>query len=284
MSSLLDEKPPQDRASSASQARTGARRSLSREITLTLAIGSAVFTMIGAALLIGWYSTAQERFVVTVDGPDTPSEELDPLFVSSVFLALLGAFILLGVVMALAQIKGNRADLRYDEARTRVQAAESALQSALESQDEKLALQRIWSVVHERLEQYHQDAQRQGRIAFSRAMGAMSLGFFVLTLCVVAATFFTTSPGGIIVIGALGAVSAGVAGYVSKTYLRAYQDSATHLRAYFAQPVEASRFLFAERAVAVSGLPDSDRAELMKVLVQAMVTGQFGTTKAAETP
>lgn len=240
--------------------------------------------VIGVALLVAWSSTTEERFVVSVDGPDTPSEELDPLFVSSAFIALLGAFILLTVVMALGHIKGNRIDLRYDEARTRVQAAERALQSALESQDEKLALQRIWSVVHERLEQYHQDAQRQGRIAFSRAMGAMSLGFFVLTLCVVAATFFTTSPGGIIVIGALGAVSAGVAGYVSKTYLRAYQDSATHLRAYFAQPVEASRFLFAERAVAVSGLPDSDRAELMKVLVQAMVTGQFGTTKAAETP
>ncbi|MFD2024157.1 hypothetical protein [Promicromonospora aerolata] len=234
-----------------------------------------------AALAAGYWGirTARQASGNPAGGPEADAAASN--FVSAIFgfsISLATAVVVGGYIMRAIAL--YQADRRYDEVRTRVQAAEDALQVALESQDQNLALQRIWAVVHERLEQYHQDAQRQGRIAFSRAMGAMSLGFLILAACV-AATFFATSAIGIVVTGSLGAISAGVAGYVSQTYLRAYQDSAIHLRAYFAQPVEASRFLFAERAIAVSGLPDADRAELMKVLVHAMVAGGLG--KASET-
>lgn len=253
------------------------KRTFRRDV-LVAAVVSVGATLILGTIVVALAISAGE-IEVTLPKEENAKAGFDPKVVIA-----LSALVYLFSRSLIRAYSPSRADRRYEEARTRVQDAEDALQSALESQDRKLALQRIWGVVHERLEQYHQDAQRQGRIAFSRAMGAMAFGFAVLSGCVVVMTFFVTSDTGVVVTGILGAVGAGVAGYVSKTYLRAYQESATHLRAYFAQPVEASRFLFAERAVAVSGLPGTDRAELMKVLVHAMVTGELGTTKTAEAP
>ncbi|MFG3369578.1 hypothetical protein ACIPWY_31425 [Streptomyces sp. NPDC090032] len=66
---------------------------------------------------------------------------------------------------------------------------------------------------------------------------------------------------GSVVAGGLGAVAAGLSGYVSRTFVRSQEASAGHLRAYFDQPLEFSRYLAAERLVADSNLSDEQRAE-----------------------
>ena len=57
---------------------------------------------------------------------------------------------------------------------------------------------------------------------------------------------------GAIVAGGLGAVSAALAGFISKTFVKSQTTAAEHLKAYFDQPLEFSRYLAAERRTATS--------------------------------
>lgn len=139
-------------------------------------------------------------------------------------------------------------------------------------QDEALVLARLWASVNSRLEKYHDDAQAQGRQAFGAAMTSMWIGFLVLVASGTAAVTASTTTGAIVV-GSLGGVSAAVAGYIAKTFLRAHEETSRHLRGYFLQPVEMSRYLSAERVIAQSSLPAEAQTELMRVLVHSMVTG-----------
>lgn len=139
-------------------------------------------------------------------------------------------------------------------------------------QDEPLVLAKLWESVNSRLEKYHNDAQTQGRQAFVAAMTAMWIGFLVLVPSGAAAVTASTTTGAIVT-GSLGGVSAAVAGYIAKTFLRAHEETSRHLRGYFLQPVEMSRCLSAERVIAQSGLPTKAQTELMRVLIHSMVTG-----------
>lgn len=168
------------------------------------------------------------------------------------------------------------------EIRNRLRIAEDDLSEALNKAtrassdeqrrlDEALLLSRVWQSVTARLDQYHDDAQSQGRRAFNASMTAMWVGFLITAGCGAVAVFLATTNTGAVVIGALGAVSAAMAGYVARTHLRAYEAVSGQLQGYFSQPVEASRYLSAERAIHVSGLPEDARRELMSLLVAAMV-------------
>ncbi|MFF3950798.1 hypothetical protein ACFYYN_39270 [Streptomyces sp. NPDC001902] len=81
---------------------------------------------------------------------------------------------------------------------------------------------------------------------------------------------------GSILVGGLGAVSAALAGYVSKTFVRSQEAAATHLRSYFDQPLEFSGFLAAERLVADAGLTAEQRREVVVAIAQAMVAPAAG--------
>lgn len=173
-----------------------------------------------------------------------------------------------------AQIRQERDDLR--------QRLEH-LTSEQDRERDELLLAPTWRAVNARLNSYHFDAQRQGRTAFVFAMSAMILGFLFLAGSAWLA-LGAQSTAGATVAGVLGATSAVVSGYVSRTFLRTYQETSVQLRGYFAQPVEAARFLFAERAIAVSGLPDAQRKDLMYALVQAMATGAMGEARVPQAP
>lgn len=177
--------------------------------------------------------------------------------------------------------------LRSEEIRVRVRSAEDGLAKAISDAiqadgaeerrlDEALLLSRVWQSVTARLEQYHDDAQSQGRRAFNAAMTAMSVGFLATIGCGAVAVFLATTNTAAVVIGSLGAVSAALSGFVARTYLRTYESVSGQLRGYFSQPVEASRYLSAERAIHVSGLPEDARRDLMKALVSAMVAPPTG--------
>ncbi|WP_234365720.1 hypothetical protein [Streptomyces sp. RTd22] len=100
----------------------------------------------------------------------------------------------------------------------------------------------------------------------------MLTGFGLLVIFVVIALNASTTAGSVVA-GGLGAVSAGLAGYVSRTFVKSQEVASSHLRAYFDQPLEFSRYLAAERLVADAELSQEQRAEILTTLVQAIVTG-----------
>ncbi|MFF1962953.1 hypothetical protein ACFVW5_04895 [Streptomyces sp. NPDC058232] len=144
-----------------------------------------------------------------------------------------------------------------------------------------LGLPELWEATHARLGLYHDIATGQAKKSFRNAQAAMVLGFALLVLFVVLALSASTTAR-VIVAGGLGAVSAALAGYVSRTFVRSQEAAATHLRSYFDQPLELSRYLAAERLIADGNLTQEQRGEVLSALVQAMVSGP--SQPPADTP
>ncbi|MFD7204373.1 hypothetical protein [Streptomyces sp. NPDC059893] len=119
---------------------------------------------------------------------------------------------------------------------------------------------------------YHEIATSQASRSFRNAQVAMVLGFVLLVAFVIVALRASTTAGAVVA-GGLGAVAAALAGYVSRTFVRSQEAAAGHLRAYFDQPLEFSRYLAAERLVADSNLSDEQRAEVVTELAKAMIAG-----------
>ncbi|MFI7329318.1 hypothetical protein ACIBQ3_32365 [Streptomyces rubiginosohelvolus] len=135
-----------------------------------------------------------------------------------------------------------------------------------------LGLPELWEATHARLDLYHQIATGQAKTSFRNAQIAMGAGFLLLILFACIALWASTTAVAIVA-GGLGAVSAALAGYVAKTFIRSQEAAATHLRSYFDQPLELSRYLAAERLVADGDLTQEQRGEILSALVQAMVAG-----------
>ncbi|AQS65953.1 TRADD-N-associated membrane domain-containing protein [Streptomyces pactum] len=133
-----------------------------------------------------------------------------------------------------------------------------------------LALPELWTLTHTRLDAYHEIALAQARRSFRNAQVAMGLGFALLLAFVFVALNASTTAGAVVA-GGLGAVSAALAGYVSRTFVVSQTASAAHLRAYFDQPLEFARYLAAERIIMDCGLDQAQRTEVLTSLVQAMV-------------
>ncbi|MET8572691.1 hypothetical protein [Streptomyces sp. NPDC004783] len=121
-----------------------------------------------------------------------------------------------------------------------------------------LGLPELWEATHARLDLYHQIATGQARTSFRNAQVAMFTGFVLLILFAGIAVWASTTAVAIVA-GGLGAVSAALAGYVAKTFIRSQEAAATHLRSYFNQPLELSRYLAAERLVADGDLSQEQR-------------------------
>ncbi|WP_406378163.1 hypothetical protein [Streptomyces sp. NBC_00197] len=147
----------------------------------------------------------------------------------------------------------------------------------------RLALSELWAVTHRRLDYYHGIAITQAKLSFLNAQVAMGIGFVLLVGFVVVALNASTTAGSVVA-GSLGAVSAALAGYVSRTFIRSQEAAAGHLRAYFEQPLEFSRYLAAERLMADAGLHDEKRAEVLTLIVQAMVAGPANATSSQDEP
>ena len=109
-----------------------------------------------------------------------------------------------------------------------------------------LELAALWRATHERLNLYHSIATKQARDSFYRAQFAMAVGFIIVVTSIPASLLASTAAGSITA-GILGAVGATLSGYVSRTFIRSQESAAQHLRAYFLQPLEFSRYLVAER-------------------------------------
>lgn len=143
---------------------------------------------------------------------------------------------------------------------------------AKERKDDRLTLAALWDVTHGRMDLYHQIVTAQARRSFIAAQAAMGIGFVLLVgFAVLAAEAKTTTAA--ISAGGLGAVGAAFAAYIGKTFIRSQESAASHLRAYFDQPLELSRYLAAERLLGdAADLTADQRAAMVSSLVQSIAT------------
>ena len=201
-------------------------------------------------------------------------------FVGSLAIAAGGLIFLqlLGLMRTTSDEETARARLRQAEQQLaellqRGQAVEapSFTGETRQATQTRLTLPALWEVTHSRLDLYHQIATGQARRSFITAQAAIGAGFLLLiTFAVLATQTHTTA--GAITTAALGAVSAALAGYISRTFVRSQESAAAHLRAYFDQPLEFSKYLAAERLLASNSELDGDkRAAILTALVQAIV-------------
>ncbi|MFJ8926515.1 hypothetical protein ACIRLA_08075 [Streptomyces sp. NPDC102364] len=150
--------------------------------------------------------------------------------------------------------------------------SDSPRSSARTPSARNLGLPELWTVTHRRLDLYHEIATGQASRSFRNAQAAMILGFALLAAFVVVALNASTTTGAVVA-GGLGAVAAALSGFVSRTFVRSQETAASHLRSYFDQPLEFSRYLAAERLVVDSKLTDEQHAEVVTELAKAMIAG-----------
>ncbi|MFF1416776.1 hypothetical protein [Streptomyces sp. NPDC058280] len=141
-----------------------------------------------------------------------------------------------------------------------------------QAQAPHLALPELWKTTHARLKLYHDVALGHADRSFRSAQYAMWAGFVALG-AFVAVAFNASNTAGSVIAGGLGAVSAALAGFIGRTFVRSQETAAEHLRSYFDQPLELSRYLAAERLIADATLDNERRAEVLTALVTAMVAG-----------
>lgn len=145
--------------------------------------------------------------------------------------------------------------------------------------DERLTLAALWDVTHGRMDLYHTIVTGQAKRSFGAAQAAMVIGFAMLVgFAVLAAEAKTTTAA--VSAGSLGAVGAAFAAYIGKTFIRSQETAASHLRAYFDQPLELSRYLAAERLLADDkSLSAEQRAAILSSLVESIATAGQGDKK-----
>jgi len=148
--------------------------------------------------------------------------------------------------------------------------AEAVEQLAIKQRDERLTLAALWDVTHSRMGEYHIIVTQQAKRSFGAAQAAMAIGFVLLIVFAVLAAEAKTTAAAISA-GGLGAVGAAFSGYIARTFIRSQETAASHLRAYFDQPLELSRYLAAERLLAdAKDLSPEKRADILSAVVQSI--------------
>jgi MFS family permease len=143
----------------------------------------------------------------------------------------------------------------------------------------------LWKVTQKRLDYYHKIATTQAERSFLYGQGAAAVGFAVLIICAIIAAF-ARSAAASIAAGLVGVTGGGLAAYIGSTFMRSQETAADQLRAYFAQPLEFSRFLAAERLL--SKLDHESRARATTIIINSIASGHGvldsdGATKAPQT-
>lgn len=145
----------------------------------------------------------------------------------------------------------------------------------------ELELVRLWETTSRRLDLYHQIATRQAEQSFRHAQIAMAVGFATIVVAASIAALAARTTAGSIVSGVLGATGAAMAAYIGRTFVRSREVAAAHLRSYFLQPLEFSRYLAAERLIGT--LAAEARPSAVDHLAQAIILGRVpGSDNAPE--
>jgi Cyanobacterial TRADD-N associated 2-Transmembrane domain len=147
-----------------------------------------------------------------------------------------------------------------------------------EQANEQKEFDRLWEGAQARLAMYHQLAVIQGRQSFRMLLLFSSLGFGLLAFVVWKGTEVHTTAGGL-ALGAAGVAGAALSGYVSRTFMRAYRDANERLVDYFAEPLDMSRLLVAERLL--RSVPDGERGRVVETIIDSAL-GRSRTSGSSE--
>jgi hypothetical protein len=147
--------------------------------------------------------------------------------------------------------------------RAKLEGAESRL-----AETGNLDISALWKVTHQRLDYYHDIVTGQARQSFRNAQLAMGTGLLILIASSIAVVLAKTTTSSIVA-GSLGGLGTTLASYIGRTFIRSQESAAEHLRAYFDQPLEFSRYLAAERLLTTIKL--SDRPAVAGEIIQAIV-------------
>ncbi|MFI7640611.1 hypothetical protein [Nonomuraea sp. NPDC049400] len=171
----------------------------------------------------------------------------------------------------------------------KVQRRETALQ-ALHDAEERLAerqhlkLVELWTITQSRLNYYHELATAHAQQSFHNAQLAMGAGFLLLLVFAVLGVN-ASNPRATLVAGVLGVISAALAGYIGRTFIRSQESASGHLHTYFDQPVKFSRYLAAERLIeAMSGLGPEQRDAISGELLRTIIAPDLAPSGASREP
>jgi hypothetical protein len=131
----------------------------------------------------------------------------------------------------------------------------------------QLDLATLWSLTQKRLDYYHKLATGQSEKSFTYGLLAAGIGFLIIAASAVVAGL-ARSPTASVTAGLLGVGGGGLAAYIGATFMRLQENATSQLRAYFAQPLEFSRFLAAERLL--DKLDAGDRPAATQVIIAAL--------------
>lgn len=142
---------------------------------------------------------------------------------------------------------------------------------------ERAEFRRLWDEAQARLAKYHELAVIQGRQSFRMLLLFSALGFGLLGFVVWRATAVDTTAGGI-ALGAASAAGGALTAFISRTFMRAYRDANERLIDYFAEPLDMSRLLAAERLLA-----EVDRPTRSEATIQ-IISAALGTRLGVRPP
>jgi hypothetical protein len=128
----------------------------------------------------------------------------------------------------------------------------------------------LWADTVERLDRYHKLVTNQADTSYLMAQLAAVSGFLILLSAAIAAVFAHTNLASGVV-GGLGALGAGIATYIGKTFQRSYEQANSRLLAYFQQPLDLSRILISKSLLDQLGPKAKDEAVL--IMIETAVSG-----------
>jgi O-antigen/teichoic acid export membrane protein len=176
------------------------------------------------------------------------------------------AAFLTATLAAIATRRHHKKAQHREEALQELHEAERALKGA-----DQIKLVELWTITQSRLNYYHELATAHAQQSFHNAQIATSAGFLLLLAFAVLAVE-APDPQATFVAGALGAISAALAGYLGRTFIRSQESAASHLHTYFDQPVKFSRYLAAERLITSMAKLEPDQrdaisGELLRTII-----------------
>ncbi|HVB45229.1 MAG TPA: hypothetical protein VNF47_21345 [Streptosporangiaceae bacterium] len=126
----------------------------------------------------------------------------------------------------------------------------------------------LWSATQKRLDYYHRIATTQAERSFMYGQIAAGAGFVVIVISALIAGF-SRSTAAAIAAGVSGVAGGGLGAYIGSTFMRSQDAASAQLRAYFAQPLEFSKYLAAERLLAFIG--EDSRLSAVNQMITAIM-------------
>jgi hypothetical protein len=163
----------------------------------------------------------------------------------------IGTFVGIYVIGALIIVFLSQARRDIEDRRLIGEAQEELKQTELEITGNVSAdFVTLWSATQKRLDLYHQIATNQSQRSFLYGQIAAGAGFVVIIVAALIAGL-SKSTGASVAAAVSGVAGGGLAAYIGKTFIKSQEAATAQLRAYFNQPLEFSRYLEAERLLAL---------------------------------